>query len=433
MRRSPNKHVKILLSILMIIGLLSGYFFLFMNPRRGTVKSFEPSQKLVESFSRLQAEEDLQFLFDHLQSRHPAWVDGSENLTQAVTDQYEIEKNQLGDDQTTVELWQAAGRILSKLQDGHTWVNWRNPEQRLYINDFTQIQSYGHPLSINGLSTDEVLEKYLSQSSYELLFYAEERFFQRALVAQDLLTWSGVDTSEGVDMTFMTEDGETTFHYSFVPLEEVKGYEPSNQNEDWVSYSIDPDRDLGVFTLKTCTINDEYKAVLQAFFDDVFENNISNIVVDLRNNGGGNSRVANEFLKYIDVETYNTWDSAIRYQWYLHKNNGVVVRNQKNPETFDGDIYVMINTFTYSSAMDFAMLISDNRLGVLVGSASGNLPDSYGDILYFQLPHSKLVMGVSYKRWYRVDKSKTGLPLTPDYIVPANEALDKVYELIEDN
>ena len=76
------------------------------------------------------------------------------------------------------------------------------------------------------------------------------------------------------------------------------------------------------------------------------------------------------------------------------------------------------------------MLIGDNDLGSLVGSASGNLPDGYGDILLFQLPNSKLAMGVSFKRWYRVNQSLSGQPLTPDTVVPPSEALDKVYELI---
>jgi hypothetical protein len=429
-KRRAKRALIIIGSILLIVGLIIGYYFLFMNPRRGTVKNFAPSQDLDTTLSRRQAEEDLQFLFQHLQSRHPAWLDGSEDLRQAVTDQYHIEIDNLSEQITVLDLWQAAGRMLAKLQDGHTWINWQSAGEKRYINDFTQVQSLDHPLYINGLPTEEVLAKYLSQSSYELAFYAEERFYQRALVEEDMLRWSGVDTSDGVDMTFLTEEGETTFHYIFVPLDQVIGYEPTDQDEDWVYYSIDAANDLGVFTLKSCRINDEYRAVLQAFFDEVFANQIGNIVVDLRGNGGGNSRVANEFLKYIRVESYKTWDSAVRYGWYLHKNKGTTIHNQEKPQTFDGNIYVLTDTFTYSSAMDFAMLIGDNRLGMLVGSTSGNRPDGYGDSLHFQLPNSGLTFSVSFKRWYRMDQSKSGQPLTPDVVVAPNEALEKVYELI---
>ncbi len=78
------------------------------------------------------------------------------------------------------------------------------------------------------------------------------------------------------------------------------------------------------------------------------------------------------------------------------------------------------------------MLISDNDLGTLVGSPSGNLPNGYGDSLFFQMPNSGLAFSVSFKSWQRVDTSKSGEPLMPDYVVPSEEALDKILELIAD-
>ena len=100
-------------------------------------------------------------------------------------------------------------------------------------------------------------------------------------------------------------------------------------------------------------------------------------------------------------------------------------------QVFDGQLYVLTNIKTYSAAMDFAMLIADNDLGIIVGEPSGNLPDSYGDILSFQMPNSKLMLCVSHKRWYRIDRSKSGQPIRPDYEVESSEALEKVYELID--
>lgn len=77
------------------------------------------------------------------------------------------------------------------------------------------------------------------------------------------------------------------------------------------------------------------------------------------------------------------------------------------------------------------MLMKDNNVGELVGETPGNMPNSYGDILSFQLPNSKLHMYVSYKKWYRIDQTRADEALTPDYSVPQREALEKVYELIK--
>lgn len=43
---------------------------------------------------------------------------------------------------------------------------------------------------------------------------------------------------------------------------------------------------------------------------------------------------------------------------------------------------MLTDTWTYSSAMDFAMLIADNDFDIIIGQPSGNLPDGYGDCLF---------------------------------------------------
>ena len=120
-------------------------------------------------------------------------------------------------------------------------------------------------------------------------------------------------------------------------------------------------------------------------------------------------------------------------RWYLWKQEDVLIENEKREQVFTGKLYVLTDIQTYSSAMDFAMLITDNHLGTIIGEASGNMPDGYGDVLNFELPNSKLAMGVSHKRWWRVDTSKSGQPIMPDYEVDSSIAMEKALELIGSN
>ena len=430
MNKLKNKAGRILSITLVIVIFVGGIYFLTMDPHRGTVKKFDGSSPLAQVLTKQDAIEDLRYFYTHLKGRHPAWLDGSAELTEAVDAQYQAELTSLGDTVTVLELWQSASRIAAQLRDGHTGVNWKDPDTVLYIDNFKQISDYGAPLTINGRPTGELFEKYLTLSANELLFYSKAKFNNNVILSEAMLSLIGVDTSDGVEMTFQTESGQQTFHYEFVPFDRVVRYVTAEADDQWVEYVIDLENSLGIFTLRSCRDDEEYQAVLDAFFEEVFANAISNVVVDLRGNGGGNSRVANEFLQYINVDNYHSWDSAVRYGWLLKRNKNIVVSNQKQPETFNGDLFVLTDMFTYSAAMDFAMLIGDNNLGVLVGEPSGNLPDSYGDILYFQMPNSGLAFSVSFKAWERIDKTKSGEPLMPDYVVPADEALDKVLELI---
>ena len=94
---------------------------------------------------------------------------------------------------------------------------------------------------------------------------------------------------------------------------------------------------------------------------------------------------------------------------------------------------MLTDVYTYSAAMDFTMLVADNHIGTIVGEASGNMPDSYGDILMFALPNSKLTLTVSYKNWHRIDQSKTGEPIEPDYPCDPKDAMGVAQRLIREN
>ena len=416
--------------MLIIGGVL--YYKLCMDPYRGTVKNREYSKELDDMLSVEEALEDLEYMMERFCNHHPAWLEESNAGVAAVESQYEAEVMAMEAVQgeiSVLELYRAASRIAAKMHDGHTYPYW-NGEEKLYIHDFTQINEYGAPLTIDGIPFSELLEAYKQVAAYELDFYVENQFESQVIINEYMLRLCGVDTSDGVTMTFENESGTEEYHYDFVPIAKVKGYEYSEEEKPWVFYEIDKENSVGIFTLTTCANNEEYRSVLESFFAEVFAGNIENVVVDLRYNGGGNSGVANEFITYLDVEEYRGWDSGIRFGWYLYKNENIVHKNKQKEQVFDGQVYVLTNIKTYSAAMDFAMLIGDNDLGTIVGEPSGNLPDSYGDILSFQMPNSKLMLCVSHKRWYRVDQSKSGQPIMPDYEVESSAALEKVYELI---
>ncbi len=171
-----KKPVMIISVVLIAVILLGSIYYLTMYPRRGTVREFDVSMPLGALLSKKEAEQDLTYLYNHLRSRHPVWLDGSQALTQAVENQYNIELANLNDSVTVLELWQSAGRIAAQLNDGHTWVKWKNPNTTLYIDNFMQLSDYGSPLAINGVPIDEILDQYLSMTSFELQFYAEAVF-----------------------------------------------------------------------------------------------------------------------------------------------------------------------------------------------------------------------------------------------------------------
>lgn len=421
---------KIICSITIFIAILGIYFFNFMYPYRNTVEKFEDSLELTDTLSYKQASKDLSYVMNHLKDYHPIYLENDNQRIKDLEAQYQLEIKSLQDSVSVLELWKAVGRILATLHDAHTNISYGGPEDYLYISDFTQLKEYGVPDAINGVDINSILSTFKNQFSYETEAYAESVLYNSKIISQNDLNFCGIDTTNGVSFLYQTENGPLEFHYNFVPIAQVRGYE-MKEDTKWVYYNLDTTNDLAILTISSCVYNEEYRSVLDEFFNEVNKAGINNIAVDLRTNGGGNSFVANAFLQYIDINSYRSWDCDVRYGWYLLKNKDLVYKNKKNDVVFNGDIFVLTSVHTFSAAMDFAMLIQDNNLGTLVGETSGNMPNSYGDLLTFQLPNSKLHMYVSHKKWYRIDKSKADEALIPDYEVPQNEALEKVYELIK--
>lgn len=95
---------------------------------------------------------------------------------------------------------------------------------------------------------------------------------------------------------------------------------------------------------------------------------------------------------------------------------------------FNGNVYILTSTYSFSSAMDFAMYISDNHIGTVIGEAPGNKASCYGDALKFKLKNSDLLLNISFKKWYRIDKSNHDEFVEPDIKCKSEDALQTLIE-----
>ena len=281
-------------------------------------------------------------------------------------------------------------------------------------------------MSIDGIAADEMLAHFKQVFPYEpqVEFYADYMFLS-AIQMDSWLTLLGADTSDGIDAV-IGENGEI-LHFDMAD-------EPDESDSyELCSYEIDKENSLGIFVLNKCAVTDEYTSCLAEFFDKVRENDIENIAVDLRNNGGGTTQVINEFMRYIYVTDYKLFGGVdIRTEAGIVSYRDELTPNVRVENPFGGNVYVLTSNYTFSSAMDFAVVIQDNGIGKVIGDIPGNMPTAYGDKLTFQCPNSRLLVSVSYKKFHRVDTKKDELPLIPDVPVDASSAEEKLYEIISE-
>ena len=374
-----------------------------------------------------QAQQDLKYVYDTVTANHPAFLtDG--NAERKFSGAYLAMLGELSkkDSITVCELWEMTARLCCTLDDAHTIMTTSGDRYVSGADKLLEAANNGTLVSIDGIATDEMLAHFKQVFPYEpqVEFYADYMFLS-AIQMDSWLTLLGANTADGIDAV-IGENGEIVHFDMADEPDESDSYE-------LCSYEIDKENSLGIFTLNKCSVTDEYTSCLAEFFDKVRENGIENIAVDLRNNGGGTTQVINEFMRYIDVTDYKLFGGVdIRTEAGIVSYRDELTPNVRVENPFGGNVYVLTSNYTFSSAMDFAVVIQDNGIGKVIGDIPGNMPTAYGDKLTFQCPNSRLLVSVSYKKFHRVDTKKDELPLIPDVQVDAASAEEKLYEIISE-
>lgn len=380
-----------------------------------------------------QAKSDLDYAMKYLKKLHPAFY---HDYPEEIRLRYDAAVSTLenADCITVNMLAQEVQGIFSLLHDAHTHIGLNYPDQK-YMKYIAAHNEAGDTLlGINGLTLAQMLELYSDRESYEVEAYAMERLKSRVSSLEGL-AYLGIPVEDGVVYNYETENGEKSdcrvTENDFLPYEEYIEFNQIEENDTeetpFVSYEIDEGLKAAVLTLYSCNYNNEYKNTVKAMFQEIKEKGILHVAVDLRNNGGGNSLVANEFLKYIDTDSYQDWAADWRLGCFMvHIPQRTVQNNKYEDLLFQGDLYLLTSNYTFSSAMNFAEYVKDNDLGTIIGEPSGNAPDSYGDISCFKLPESGIVIQISTKKWYRTNHMK-GL-IEPDIPCDDRDALDYFYK-----
>lgn len=382
--------------------------------------------------------EDLRYAMQYLQKVHPALING---YTDEVRTRY---AQALGELQgrasiSLMDFTRLLQSVIAPLNDPHTGISltYSHTDEPHTLGTWQEhVKREDTLVAINGVPLENMLENVRDLIVYDSPAYGAARIADYAQTLEGL-SYLGISAEDGVTYTWRriddVETDETVYTEDFLTpeaYEELYGDTMGSAN-DFVHWEIDQDNNVAILTLDACVNNDTYKDSLREMFAAIQEQGITNLAVDLRENSGGDSSVAEEFLRYINVPSYRTWSADMRLGTETMQLPAETVENKiHNDLVFNGNLYALTSPDTFSSGMMFAELIKDNHLGTLIGEEPGNDPNGYGDVVMFEMPNSKLLMSVSSKQWHRIDPSLQGL-IVPDIVVPADEAQEKLIEVVQ--
>lgn len=301
-----------------------------------------------------------------------------------------------------------------------------------------------------------------SDKNYNMSYYPKENFayfqFNRCF---DL-----VDAKE--TMSYYVKPWITPFAKLYLNRLVKKKKIPKND----VGFKLDFDRPI-------------FKNYLAQTFDSLKILGIENLIIDLRNNGGGSSLLCLQLLyhlteredlidfseyfyvsdanKQLNKKEYTKFVKSFQFTNHNLPEKGKLypsgffncdslifeqIENVQSPyyiprnrSVFKGKIIVLANSGTGSSAALITTILKDNNIATIIGTSVGNNPIGATNYQPFKLPKSKLTGSIATGYLIR-PKPENGSILKPDYWVEnsvseiikgKDKYLEKALDLINDN
>lgn len=379
---------------------------------------------------REDALDDLDFARDYIKRCHPVFLD---SIPLAFNNAFQNSKKKIDalDSISVSELYSQIQTLSSSLHDGHTFVFSIHKEYHI-IN----YENYGELLAVNGLSIMDFLQTKIKFYSTENIDYALGKIMYDLHIYEHLRQ-IGLNPDNGIEYTFNTDNHDTITHTFFKDDFYSKTLEASNKDEQssicyhWTNDSIN----VGYLNLTTFVCyypsrKKEFYAELAQFFNNVSQQNIDNVIFDIRENKGGNTKLWYEIMDYVSNKNLDFGTRVVRRGPFMFKHPKTCHVTPKDSSFFTGNIYVLTSDKTFSAAMEFADCLQGNYLAKIVGKSPGNTPNCYTNIVRFCLPHSHLHLQISTEASIVTRPGIVNNRIVPDYECSADHALNKALEII---
>ena len=389
-----------------------------------------PATKSIDyMLSAKQAQEDFDYAVQCLEKVHPAILEDNKLSSY-------IQRSRLDctDDSISVHnLYQHLQTIAASFHDAHTKVFpvWNS---RHWID----YSLYGEIYSINGILKNDFEFTFGKFISSETTDWTRKKI-SGSFNSYEGLRLLGLFDSDTLKVEFINDDStivkQSFTKHDFKQKESYASF--SLTSEEYAIFKYDDSISSGYLNLSNCfyyTLEQhlKFKNILKEFFAEVKSRQYEHIVIDLRNNPGGNASLANELFRYLPIDSLSL---GARY----HRFGPVMVGGKKKLHNaiykdlcFNGEVYVLTSLDTFSGAMHITDYLQGNHLAKVVGESPGNTPTCYTDITHFVLPNSKLSLTISTGKFIRVEESCEANLIVPDIACKSETAYKTLKRMLLD-
>lgn len=184
---------------------------------------------------------------------------------------------------------------------------------------------------------------------------------------------------------------------------------------------------------------DEFENFIDLTFAKIKQENISSLIIDIRNNPGGNTDTVTYLSRHLANKPFRLVSSVReklnQYNRGLLNYKGEVgdIINKEwtdwekpisNGNQFGGETYLLTGAISYSAAIVLATTLKDNQFATLVGETTGGFANQTAQGNLFNLPNSQLRAYIATRTLVRPSGDLTRQGVVPHYF--AYNSLDDI-------
>lgn len=357
---------------------------------------------------------DFEYLYSALKN-HPLLF-GTERM-QEYQQLYEQLQSQIQDYNSFIE---AMTKLTMFFEDGHTNIEipyncddlcirmvceWQG-DRLILTQKYDDVEAGAEVVAIEGMTIEEMVNFAATVIPHENVYLVKSRMveypYKNYHIFSEMNLVKLFGKKSAYEITFKQGNEEVVKSCELTTYDGFIDFQESN----FVHYAIQGNR--AVLHLDGCVYDDSYKQALIELAQLCKERSIEVLELDLSKNMGGSSAVIDEFIRYVDIESFRRYD-MIDYssgvpQTITDRND--IVNNCKKEIRFPKNIVCRISNTTFSSARTFAVTLKDNHIATIVGQPTGGKPSSYGMPRRDKTPNCNIRFRVSRCLFLRPDASR---------------------------
>lgn len=277
-------------------------------------------------YPRVQLEEDLAFLQSQLTKIHPRFL--SDSFRQQWEKQFEDVKRSVRDSMTQKDFYQLGAPLVAALDDGHTGMSCAVNDRMHYMNNggvsfpfFVDIRNdqlfvshYCGEDSILFSKGDEILqvnERNANELITEMrhLIGGKHPQIKNGMVAYYFRTfiWMLYGFEDGYEMAIRTSSGEIKqLEIEGITNHQFRKSLPKSMTTPQKPYELKIDTSKNIAHLKIGSFYDlnGFCAFADSAFQLIDQKSITDLIIDIRGNGGGRSVVVDSLMNYLTDQPY---------------------------------------------------------------------------------------------------------------------------------